>query len=95
MDTSRIRRVVAAAGALLALGVLAGEKQGEPFSLVSLDDVERLVGRPDVTIVDANPEEVFRKSHVPGARWYRAAPMAQLLPAQKDRPVVFYCASPH
>jgi rhodanese-related sulfurtransferase len=95
MVTSRIRWIVATAAALLALAAHAGEKQGEPFSLVSVDDVEKMVGMPDVFIVDANPEDVFRKNHVPGARWWRAKPLAQLLPADKDRRLVFYCASPH
>jgi rhodanese-related sulfurtransferase len=95
METSRIRPAVAAAAALVAVAALAGERQGEPFTLLSMDQVERMVGKPDVAIVDANPEEVFRKNHLPGARWYRSAPFAQVLPARKDVPVVFYCASPH
>ena len=95
MDTSTTRRAVAAAAALLAVTALAGGRQGEPFALVSMDEVEQMVGKPDVFIVDANPEDVFHENHVPGARWYRAKPLAQLLPAQKDRRLVFYCASPH
>ncbi len=94
MDSVRIRRVVAAAGALLAVAAFAGEAKGEPFSLVSMDDVERMIGKPDVFVVDVNPQDVFRKNHVPGAHWWRTAPLAQLLPAQKDRSLVFYCASP-
>jgi rhodanese-related sulfurtransferase len=63
--------------------------------MVSMDEVEKLIGKPDVVIVDANPEDVYRKNHVPGARWWRSKPLAQLLPAEKDRRLVFYCASPH
>jgi rhodanese-related sulfurtransferase len=95
MDTSRIRRVVALTGALVAAAAFAGEKRGEPFSLVTMDEVEQLLGKPDVVVVDANPEDVFKKNHLPGARWWRARPLAQLLPAEKDRRLVFYCASPH
>ena len=94
MDTSRIRPAVAAAGIILAAAACAGERKAEPFTLVSVDDVERMIGRPDVFVVDANPEDVFQQNHVPGARWWRSAPLAQLLPAQKDRSLVFYCASP-
>ena len=94
MDTGRIRRVVAVAGALVAVVVFAGEKKGEPFTLVSVDDVEKMIGQPDVFVVDANPEDVFKKNHVPGAVWYRSAPFEKLLPAEKDRTLVFYCASP-
>lgn len=91
----RIRYALAAASALVAVVACAGEGRGDPFSLVTVDDVAAMVGKPDVLVVDANPEDVFRQGHVPGARWYRSAPLAQLLPARKDRPVVFYCASPH
>lgn len=94
MDLSRIRRVVAVAGALVAVTALAGQNRGEPFSIVSLDEVERMLGQPGVVVVDANPQDVFKKNRVPGARWWRSKPLAQLLPAEKDRPLVFYCASP-
>ena len=94
MDPIRIRRALAAAGALLAVVACAGERKGEPFSLVSMDEVERMLGQPDVFAVDANPDDVFRRNHVPGARWWRSAPLAQLLPAERDRRLVFYCASP-
>lgn len=94
MVTRRIRLAVAAAGALFALLACAGDARGEPFTIVSMDEVEKMVGKPDVFVVDANPQDVFVKGHVPGARWWRSAPLAQLLPADKDRPLVFYCASP-
>jgi hypothetical protein len=87
--------VAAAAGALLATGALAAERKDEPFQMVSVDQVERMIRTSDVLVVDANPEDVYRKNHVPGARWWRSKPLAQLLPAEKDHPVVFYCASPH
>ena len=90
MVTRRIRLAVAAAGALFAVLACAGE----PFTIVSADDVEKMVGKPDVFVVDANPRDVFVKNHVPGARWWRSAPLAQLLPADKERRLVFYCASP-
>ena len=94
MITRRIRLVVAVAGALFAALAWAGDAKGEPFTIVSADDVEQMVGKPDVFVVDANPQDVFLKGHVPGARWWRSAPLAQLLPADKERRLVFYCASP-
>lgn len=66
----------------------------EPFSLVSLDEVQKMLAEPDVTIVDANTRETFEKNHLPGARYYKAAPFAEVLPPDKDRRIVFYCASP-
>lgn len=100
MHTSPIRRlgaatIVAAAAALTATAARAAEPQREPFALVSMDEVERMLGKPDVVVVDANPEDVYREHHLPGARWWRSRPLAQLLPADRERRVVFYCASPH
>jgi hypothetical protein len=96
MGTSLIRRALATAGVFVAVLACAGDKdkKSEPFGLVSVDQVEQMIGRQDVFVVDANPEDVFRKNHLPGAHWWRTAPLAQLLPAQKDRSLVFYCASP-
>ena len=94
MHTSRIRRALATASVFVAVVACAGEKKDEPFTIVSVSQVEQMIGRPDVFVVDANPEDVFRKNHLPGAHWWRSAPLAQLLPAQKDRTLVFYCASP-
>jgi hypothetical protein len=95
MHTSCIRRALATAGVFIAVVACAGDKEkGEPFTFVSVDQVEQMIGRPDVFVVDANPEDVFKKNHVPGAHWWRTAPLAQLLPAQKDQSLVFYCASP-
>jgi rhodanese-related sulfurtransferase len=94
MNRSRIRHALATAGALVAVIACAGDKKDEPFTLVTVDQVEQMLARPDVFVVDANPEDVFRKNHLPGARWWRSAPLAQLLPTQKDQALVFYCASP-
>lgn len=94
MITGRIRLAVAAAGALFAVLACAGDRKGEPFTTISMDEVQGMIGKPDVLVVDANPLDVFVKGHVPGARWWRSAPLAQLLPADKGRRLVFYCASP-
>lgn len=93
MVSRLIRGAAATAAALVAVTALASG-QKEPFAMVSMDDVEKMLGQPDVFVVDANPEEVFRKNRLPGARWWKAAPLAKLLPAEKDRRLVFYCASP-
>ena len=92
---SRILSAAALAGALVAVAACAAEKpSGEPFGMMSLDEVEKLVGKPGVFIVDANDKDVFAKNHLPGASWYKAAPFDQLLPPAKDTTLVFYCASP-
>jgi hypothetical protein len=96
MAVPQLPRALAASAALLVLVLVscAPRAKDEPFALMPMDVVERLLGQPDVFVVDANPRDVFRKNHLPGARWWRSAALADLLPAQKDRRVVFYCASP-
>ena len=85
---------LALAAGLLAAVACAGRAGGEPFALATMDDVQALLGKPDVTVVDANPPDVFAKNHLPGARLYKSAALAELLPADKDARLVFYCASP-
>ncbi len=83
---------------LAATAIAAGcarRASGEPFTLVTIDDVARMIGDPRVAIVDANPRDVFERAHVPGARWYREGPsLASVLPPDKGAKLVFYCASP-
>ena len=85
-----------AAAGLFALWAVAAcaEKRSEPYGLLTMDEVEKLIGRPGVVLVDANPDDVYRKNHLPGAIWWQSAPLAQLLPADKSETLVFYCASP-
>jgi rhodanese-related sulfurtransferase len=91
MVVTRIHRAVAAAAAFLAA---ACAHRSEPFATVSIEEVEELLGEPDVVVVDANTPEVFRRNHLPGARHWKSVPPDRLLPAEKDRRIVFYCASP-
>lgn len=93
MAVTQLSRTLAASAALLAAAGCAHRGGAEPFTLVSLDDVERMLGQPDVVVVDANTAEIFRKHHLPGAFYWKSAPLAQLLPAEKAKRVVFYCAS--
>ncbi|HET7827106.1 MAG TPA: rhodanese-like domain-containing protein [Anaeromyxobacter sp.] len=82
-----------AAAAATALGC-AAHRGNEPFSMVGTDEVQRMLSQPDVAVIDANPKDVFAKNHLPGARWYKSAAFAQVLPADKSTRLVFYCASP-
>ena len=89
------KRLGAALLAAAALVACASRSSGEPFTMVSLDEVERLLGDPRVAIIDANTPEIFQEGHVPGARWYRSGPsLASVLPADKTTRLVFYCTSP-
>ncbi len=85
------------AAALIAAAAACATKQrsADPFTMVSVDEVAGLVGKPGVAIVDANPQDVYQEGHVPGARWYRSGPsLAAVLPADKATRLVFYCAAP-
>jgi rhodanese-related sulfurtransferase len=87
-------RAAALAAGLLAAVACSGRAAGEPFAMASMDEVQAMLGKPDVAVVDANPPDVFEKNHLPGARLYKSAALTQLLPADKDARLVFYCASP-
>jgi len=83
------------AAVLLALaGACVGRGAGEPFSMATVDEVERMISEPGVAIIDVNPRATFEKNHLPGARHYRSAPFAEVLPPDKGTRLVFYCASP-
>lgn len=92
MLVKKVRPALVASAALAALAACVHD--GEPFTPVSVDDVERMIAERDVVVVDANTPEIFRRSHLPGARSLKSAPLARLLPSEKDARVVFYCVSP-
>jgi 3-mercaptopyruvate sulfurtransferase SseA len=83
--------VALAAAATLAC---AASRSKDPFKLVGMDEVQKMLSEPDVAIIDANPKDVFEKNHLPGARYYKSATLAEVLPADKATRLVFYCASP-
>lgn len=53
MVSRLIRGAAATAGALVAVIALAGG-QKEPFAMVSMDEVEKMLGQPDVFVVDSD-----------------------------------------
>lgn len=78
--------------ALLALSTPAAP--ADPFQMVSLDEVERMLSAPDVAVYDANQRDVYEKHHLPGARFVDRGFGASALPADKATRLVFYCAGP-
>jgi hypothetical protein len=92
MKTTRMRIAVGMAAALVALAARAGDTK-EPFGMLTVEQVEKLLGQPNVLVIDANAEGVYKKNHLPGALFLRG-PVAQVLPPDKGRTLVFYCASP-
>ena len=93
MTSPRLRASLAAAVACAALAACPGRSE-EPFSRASIDEVERMLGAPDVLLVDANSRDTYALNHLPGAVHYRAKPLPELLPPDRGARIVFYCASP-
>lgn len=104
MTMSR-RSAIAAAAALAVLpaAALAAEKksnkknaeampESEPFGHLTVDQVERRLGKPGVLVVDGNSDETYHEAHVPGARrLYSKTMTAADLPSDKDATLIFYC----
>jgi hypothetical protein len=70
------------------------EKEAELPSL-SVDEVEALSARGELDVFDANGEGRFKRGHVPGAKWVGHELDVGVLPADKDRKLVFYCSNQH
>jgi rhodanese-related sulfurtransferase len=78
----------------LALALAApAQAKDEPFQLVSVDEVTKLLGQPGVAILDANPRDVFDAGRLPGAVFVED-PLAARLPKDKNAKLVFYCKNP-
>jgi Rhodanese-like domain len=84
--------VVAMALALVASPARPG---AEPYATVGVDAVEKMLGASDVRIYDANPRDLFEKSHLPGAIFIgHDKDLSAVLPADKSTRLVFYCSGP-
>lgn len=95
------------AGALHALGFLAGppliaaiqeEKLGTFLPIVSTHDMDRIISRREMIIVDARLQQDFDAGHIEDAvNIQRSATLeecsAALGPVSKDTPIVLYCQS--
>jgi hypothetical protein len=82
--------------AALALAFAAGQAgaKDEGFSLMPMDQVEKLLGKPGVAFLDANIPELWEKHRLPGAVHITGRDLAPLLPADKGTQLVFYCSNP-
>ena len=72
-----------------------GAAQTEPRTLSLQDVAERISVRDGRTFVfDANPPELYKEQHVPGARWidYNSV-KKNVLPADRRATLIFYCAN--
>jgi len=78
--------------ALLAALVLAGPPA--PLTSLTPDEVEALLGKPGVVILDVNVPTVWEDHHLPGAVHVDDPDLARFLPADRGATLVFYCYSP-
>ncbi len=92
-------RLLAAAAPLVAAALLAWAPPATAADLpkLSVDEVSKLVGAPDVRIYDVNAREVFDKAHLPGATFVELAgsDVEQKLPKDRKTRLVYYCKNPH
>lgn len=74
--------------------VMSTDAAMQQITRFTVEEVERMLGRPGVFVFDANPRELYASKHVPGARWVQwDAVTAEVLPADRDATVIFYCAN--
>lgn len=102
------RRLLVAATLVLApsLGFATGPQmqatgkedilESEPFGHLTVDQVERRLGRTDLLLVDGNSAETYALHHLPGAvRMNHKEIKAKVLPKDKSATLIFYCANEH
>ncbi len=69
---------------------------GSAFPDISTDNLKKAIDAKEVTIIDVNGADSFKKGHIPGSIDYTAvkADLASKLPSDKGALVVAYCGSP-
>jgi rhodanese-related sulfurtransferase len=73
----------------------AARAPASPVPAVSVDELDRMLARHACLAVDANGDVTRRRMGViPGAVLLRDMDAVDQLPADKARPLVFYCANP-
>ena len=94
------RRVCGSFAAAILLGlaamfaIAAGQPQERSFAHVSIDEVERFLGKPGVYIFDVNVPEIWAEYHLPGAIHVTSPNLKRFLPADRNAILIFYCAEP-
>lgn len=64
----------------------------DEVGLVSREELSRLLGADEITLLDVRPEEEFVAGHIPGARLAPLGSLAAWAPELRDAPeVVAYC----
>lgn len=81
---------------ILGFLLLLAATSADSFGMMGVEDVAKILGKPDVYIFDANTESTFKEGHVPGAKFvvYRTYPESDL-PKNKEATLIFYCKNRH
>ena len=78
----------------LAMPACAAAKEG--FGSLTVDQVSDLIAKKEADIFDNNGHDRWQQSHLPTAKWVAFDEVkATDLPKDKERKLVFYCASTH
>jgi len=79
---------------LIALA-LATTAFADAFPEISLDSLKRAIADKDVTILDVNGAETYKRGHIPGAIDFisNRRDIASKLPSDKNALIVAYCTS--
>jgi hypothetical protein len=77
-------------------GSANGQSEHAKIPELTVDEVETRISKNDASffVFDVNPKEVFDAGRVPGAKWIEKV-KAEVLPADKEATLVFYCANDH
>jgi rhodanese-related sulfurtransferase len=80
-----------AAAAVFAISAYAGE-----FQDISITELKAKIEAKQVTVIDVNGADSYKKGHIPGAIDFSAkkADLASVLPKDKDALIVAYCGGP-
>ena len=70
--------------------------QGQDFSDISIEDLQKAILAKKVAIIDVNGQESFQNGHIPGAINFSSQKQAlkKLLPSNKNTLIVAYCGGP-
>ena len=87
--------MIARLSVLVALVLLAAPARADDaLQMATMEQVEKWISAKDVVVYDVNPDEVYAKNHLPGARFVSGKKWTGTLPTDKAARLVFYCSNP-
>jgi hypothetical protein len=82
--------------ALIACTARAHDAKDEGFGQLSIDEVQALVAKGEVSVFDNNSKDRWAEGHVPTATWVDFMNVKKGdLPQDQSRKLVFYCSNEH